>query len=78
MTTVEVLPLPDLLNYGDKQCRVIRLVNQMKVLLVHDDAIHAGFSGNSPTCGLAVSIGSLSDPPDIPGLAEFVGNVQHK
>lgn len=72
---VEVLPSEHMYNYDHKQYRVIRLTNQMKVLLIHDKTIHDGqwFRG----CGIAVDVGSLSDPPEIPGLAELVGNVQH-
>lgn len=75
---VEVLPPPEIFSYDHKEYRVIRLANQMKVLLIHDKTVDDGvLSRNRPACGITIDVGSLYDPPDIPGLAQFAGNVQH-
>ncbi|KAF8493542.1 Metalloenzyme, LuxS/M16 peptidase-like protein [Gautieria morchelliformis] len=55
-----------------RQLRLIRLQNEMQVLLIHDV--------NSPTAavGLCVSVGSLHEPVDCPGLAHFCEHMVHE
>lgn len=73
---VGVLELPVKSKYDKKECRFIRLANEMKVMLVHDDRVHEDkYHHYWPSCGLAVGVGSLSDPSDLPGLAKYVGKV---
>ncbi|KAF8479389.1 Metalloenzyme, LuxS/M16 peptidase-like protein [Gautieria morchelliformis] len=55
-----------------RQLRLIRLQNEMQVLLVHDV--------NSPIAAvsLCLSVGSLHDPVDRPGLAHFCEHVREE
>lgn len=72
---VEVLEIPAKSKHDNKQYRLIRLANEMKVMLVHDDRVHEDKSNDYwPSCALTVAVGSLSDPGDLPGLARYVGN----
>ncbi|KAF8525658.1 Metalloenzyme, LuxS/M16 peptidase-like protein, partial [Gautieria morchelliformis] len=48
-----------------RQLRLIRLQNEMQVLLVHD------VNSSAAAVGLCLSVGSLHDPLDRPGLAHF-------
>lgn len=57
---------------GIKQFRVIRLANGMKVILVHDDVRDNYW----PSFALCVSVGSLSNPTDLPGLAQCLGSLK--
>lgn len=59
-----------------KQYRSIRLANGMKVMLIQDDSVQESvFHHEWPACALTVSVGSLSDPDDLPGLAKYVGKL---
>lgn len=74
-SAVEIMELPEKSNFSKKQYRIIRLANGMKVMLVHDDQVREDeYEVYWPTCSLAISVGSLSDPIDLPGLARYAGN----
>jgi insulysin len=49
-----------------RQYRVIRLRNQLEVLLIHDPET------DKASAALDVHVGSFSDPKDMPGLAHAV------
>lgn len=67
---LEILEFPELYRNDKKQFRIIRLVNGMKVILVHDDER----DDYLPSAALSVAVGSLSDPSDLHGLARCLGN----
>lgn len=67
----EVLEFPELYKTGCKRFRVNRLANGMKVILVRDDVRDNYW----PSIALSVAVGSLSDPSDLPGLAQCVGKL---
>lgn len=72
----EVMEFPDNLKYDKTQYRIIRLANEMKVMLVHDDRVHENENEDPshwPACALSVAVGSSSDPSDLQGLAIFLG-----
>lgn len=72
----EVMEFPDKLKYDKAQYRIIRLANETKVMLVHDDRVHENEDENHsrwPACALSVGVGSSSDPSDLQGLAIFLG-----
>lgn len=75
-SAVEIMEYAEKSICERKQYRIIRLANDMKVMLVHDDQVHEDdYEVYWPICCLAISVGSLSDPDDLPGLARYVGNV---
>ncbi|EJD53131.1 hypothetical protein AURDEDRAFT_110880 [Auricularia subglabra TFB-10046 SS5] len=49
----------------DREYRIIRLRNGLHAMLVHDP------KADKAAAGLAVTVGHLSDPDDMPGLAHF-------
>lgn len=74
---IEILDCPVKTREDNKQYRVIRLANGMKVMLVHDDEVHEDEHRNVwPSCALTVAVGSLSDPIDSHGLAQYLGNAR--
>lgn len=74
----EVLEYPEISKDDKKQLRVIRLANGMKVILVQDDKVKENkCRSNWPSCALGVAVGSLSDPSDLPGLAQCLGRSYH-
>lgn len=63
-------------RHNEKQYRTMCLENGMKVMLVHDDNVHeSGDYRHRPACALAIDVGSLSNPSDLPGLAQFAGKM---
>lgn len=72
---VEILEIPEKLKNDKKQYRSIRLANEMKVMLVHDDKVHDDENCCYwPACALTIGVGSFSDPIDAPGLSQYLGN----
>ena len=53
-------------RYEQRQYRRFVLPNSLKVILVSDPTVHHG------AASLSVAVGSLSDPPDHPGMAHFL------
>jgi insulysin len=53
-------------SLDDRSYRVIKLKNQLEVLLAHDAET------DKASAAMDVNVGSFSDPEDIPGLAHFV------
>lgn len=73
-SAVEHLELPEISEYDKKQYRAIRLTNEMKVILVHDDKVQENEKHECwPACALNITVGSLSDPSGLEGLATFLG-----
>lgn len=71
---VEAMELSEESERNKRQYRIIRLPNEMKVMLVHDDRVNEDEKHRFwPSCALTISVGSLSDPSDFPGLAKIVG-----
>lgn len=50
----------------DRSYRVIKLANQLEVLLIHDPTT------NKAAAAMDVNVGSFSDPEDMPGTAHAV------
>lgn len=70
----EILESP--VKSDKKQHRVFRLTNGMTIALVHDDKVRDGENCNLwPSCALAIAVGSLSDPIDSRGLAQYLGKI---
>ena len=53
-------------SLDDRQYRVIRLPNELEVLLVHDGET------DKASAAMDVNVGNFSDPEDLPGLAHCV------
>jgi hypothetical protein len=62
-TVADQLETPSL---DDRQYRVIKLENQLEVLLVQDA------DTDKASAAMDVNVGNFSDPPDMPGLAHCV------
>jgi len=62
-TVTDQLETPSL---DDRQYRVIKLENELEVLLVQDA------DTDKASAAMDVNVGNFSDPPDIPGLAHCV------
>lgn len=73
----EVLEYPEISKDDKKRLRIIRLANGMKVILVQDDKVKETKRNEWPSCALGVAVGSLSDPGDLPGLAQCLGRLYH-
>lgn len=59
----EQLEVPSL---DDRSYRVIKLPNELEVLLVHDE------DTDKASAAMDVNVGNFSDPDDMPGLAHCV------
>lgn len=86
MSSVEVLDIPDKSEIDKKSYRVIRLANGIKALLISapnhkkvDNVIQSdeeSDTDNRPAaCSVCVDVGSFSNPPDVQGLAHFLGEL---
>jgi insulysin len=62
-TITDQLETPSL---DDRQYRVIKLDNQLEILLVNDA------DTDKASAAMDVNVGNFSDPPDMPGLAHCV------
>jgi insulysin len=62
-TVTDQLETPSL---DDRQYRVIKLENELEVLLVQDA------DTDKASAAMDVNVGNFSDPPDMPGLAHCV------
>jgi len=65
----EQLETPSL---DDRTYRVVRLPNQLEVLLVHDP------QADKASAAMDVGVGSFSDEDDMPGMAHAVEHVRTK
>jgi insulysin len=57
-------------SLDDRNYRVIRLINQLEVLLVHDPET------DKASAALDVNVGHFSDEIDMPGMAHAVEHVR--
>lgn len=84
MPSVEVLETPVKSENDKKSYRVIRLENGIKALLISvpSKIVESATSDNREAtesnsklaaCAVCVDVGSFSDPPDVRGLAHFLG-----
>ena len=53
-----------------RQYRFIELTNGLRCLLVQNEEKEGGHLVSQ--CALDVSVGSINDPPDVPGLTKLV------
>lgn len=58
-------------SLDDRVYRVIRLPNQLEVLLVHDAQT------DKASAAMDVNVGNFSDEPDMPGMAHAVEHVSN-
>lgn len=55
-------------SLDDRAYRVIRLPNQLEVLLVHDE------DTDKASAAMDVNVGNFSDPAEFPGMAHAVSD----